>query len=143
MLLQALRTGEGDGEISEERSRRTCLSSLNCTCPYLAHSMTALYSRGDGIKQKVPGPCSPSLGPLLSLILHSDPRPEPSPWLAMPVLGAQPSLAALNQAVHWALESSADSKGPPPTLTLAQTAAGRTGAVLDESMRQSQVAEGF
>ena len=82
--------------------------------------MTALYPRGDGIKWKVPGPCPPSLGPLLSLILHSDPRPDPSPWLAVPVLGVQPSLAALNQAVHWALESNADSKGPPPTLTLAQ-----------------------
>lgn len=105
--------------LKREAGEPVCLLS-GCTCPYLAHSMRALYPRGDGIKQKVSGPCPPSLRPFLSLILDSDPRPDPSLWLAVPVLGAQPSLAALNQVVHWALESNVGSKGPPPTLTLAQ-----------------------
>lgn len=107
--------------LKREAAEPVCLLS-GYTCPYLAHSMRALYPRGDGIKQKVPGPCPPSLRPLLSLILDSDPRPDPSLWLAVPVLGAQPSLAALNQVVHWALEPNVGSKGLPPTLTLAQAA---------------------
>ena len=52
-----------------------CLPS-GFTCPYLAHSMTALCPRGDGIKQKVPGSCPPFLGPLFSLILDSDPHSD-------------------------------------------------------------------
>lgn len=145
-LLQALRTGEGDREISEERGRRTCLSSLSgCTCPYLAHSMRALYPRGDGIKQL--GPAHPQTLPLLTS--DSDPRPDPSLWLAVPVLGAQPSLAALKSSgslgpgIKCGLKGTPTHPDPGPGCGSShQTAAGRT-AVLDEFIRHSQVVEGF
>lgn len=122
------------------------------TCPYLVHSMAVCAPGGEGVKQKVPGPCPPSLGPHLSMILDSAPHPDPSAslWLAVPVLGAQPSPATLSQVARWALQSNVGSGEPAPWpcpwlwLLFNRQLPGRTGVVSGKSIRQCfQVEESF